>query len=223
MTVAALYVDRLGPYPKLLGPEFCWDEARDAKTYAGPWPVVAHPPCGPWGRLRFLCKFQDASCGPRAVEHVRAWGGVLEHPADSALWRHCRMPRPGELPDEFGGRTYRVDQCAWGHSCRKPTWLYVVGVEPRQVLAGLRTGGTPTHRVTSGPRGPVLPSAHAAMRRRTPIAFAEWLISLASSVGQNFLPAGIPHAQGPRGRAPRTEASCKSSQGEPVREDGGGE
>jgi hypothetical protein len=38
--VDALYVDPKGIYPRLLGPEHCWDEARDARTYAGPGPVV---------------------------------------------------------------------------------------------------------------------------------------------------------------------------------------
>ena len=79
--VAALYVDPRGPYPKLLGPEMCWDEQRDARTYAGPWPVVAHPPCGPWGRLRHMCTKQDGSLAMLAIAQVRRWGGVLEQPA----------------------------------------------------------------------------------------------------------------------------------------------
>jgi len=184
LTAAALYIDPRGPYPALLGHELCWDEARDARTYAGPWPVVAHPPCGPWGRLRFLCTKQDASLAPLAVDQVRAWGGVLEHPVDSLLWRHCRLPRPGELPDEYGGRTYRVDQVSWGHCCVKPTWLYVVGVPSRRVVADMRSGGVPSRRVTSGPRGPRLPSASQQARRRTPVAFARWLISLAEQAGR---------------------------------------
>ncbi len=84
--VAALYVDPRGPYPKLLGPETCWDEARDARTYAGPWPVIAHPPCRNWGLLKHLATGDDSDCAPRAVEQVRAFGGVLEHPARSSLW-----------------------------------------------------------------------------------------------------------------------------------------
>lgn len=55
--VAALYVDPRGPYPKLVAEWY--DAARDARTYEGPLPVVAHPPCGDelvmfwrWARAR---------------------------------------------------------------------------------------------------------------------------------------------------------------------------
>lgn len=34
--VAALYVDPKGPYPRLLAAGLWYDEARDARTYAGP-------------------------------------------------------------------------------------------------------------------------------------------------------------------------------------------
>lgn len=180
--VAVLYVDPGGLYPGLV--RHWYDETRDARTYAGPFPVVAHPPCGPWGRLRFLCTKQDASCGPHAVEMVRRFGGVLEHPSESMLFRHCRMPWPGELPDEFGGRTYLVRQVAWGHACEKPTWLYVVGGDWRDVVAGLRDGGVATRRVTSGPRGPQLKSATKEVRRRTPLDFAVFLLDIASRCGR---------------------------------------
>lgn len=178
MDVAALYVDPKGPY-YALGVD-CWDEARDAKLYTGPHPVVAHPPCGPWGRLKFLCKHQDPSCGPRAVEQVREHGGVLEHPQHSSLWKACGLPRPGQGYDRFGGRTYEVRQVHWGHKCEKPTWLYMVGVPPFLVLEGLRTGGVATHRVTNGSREKThLPRVSALEARLTPPAFAEWLVSLA--------------------------------------------
>ena len=71
--VAALYVDRRGPYWNRPDVD-AWDVERDARKYAGPWPVVAHPPCGPWGALRHLYKGNEHDCAPRAVEQVRTFG-----------------------------------------------------------------------------------------------------------------------------------------------------
>lgn len=175
--VSVLYVDPKGPYPELVAD--WWDETRDAKRYAGPWPVVAHPPCGPWGRLSFLCTKQDPKCGPSAVNAVRRWGGVLEHPHGSQLWAHCGLPK-GEIPDAWGGRTYEVRQVSWGHRCEKPTLLYVVGAPHAFVLAGIRAGGVATHRVTNGSRGNLtLRRATNEENRHTPKAFAQFLLSIA--------------------------------------------
>lgn len=109
MRCAALYIDeRRGPYAAMRGVD-AWGIERDATRYAGPWPVVAHPPCGHWGRYAHRCH-DDGHTGPIAVTQVRRWGGVLEHPRDSKLWRECGLPMPGWLPDEFGGYTIEVFQ-----------------------------------------------------------------------------------------------------------------
>ena len=176
-TVAALYVDPRGPYPKMPGVE-CWDEARDARLYVGPHPVVAHPPCGPWSRLKHFCRHQDPSCGPRAVEQVRELGGVLEHPADSSLWLAMGLPRPGEFSDVFGGFTVAVNQCDWGHPTRKPTWLYLVGAELNH--RNMPPRREPTHSICNG-RGMKGGRARATAEqsRLTPPAFAEFLVEIA--------------------------------------------
>jgi len=44
VTVAALYVARGGAYWNLPDVD-PWDVERDARLYAGPWAVIAHPPC----------------------------------------------------------------------------------------------------------------------------------------------------------------------------------
>lgn len=184
--VAVLYVDPRGPYPSLV--RHWYDEARDARTYDGPWPVVAHPPCGPWGRLRHLSRHDDPALAPHAVELVRKFGGVLEHPGDSRLFRHCGMPHPDELPDACGGVTFEVSQCDWGHPARKRTWIYVVGAralpsappkrEPTHWITGGRGRKGKKARTTPVPAG--IKVCSAQQRRRTPRAFAAWLIELAS-------------------------------------------
>jgi hypothetical protein len=186
-TVAALYVDvQRGPYAHMPGVD-AWGVERDAKSYAGSAPVVSHPPCGPWGKLRFLCTQQDATCGPIAVGQVRAVGGVLEHPEGSVLWAHQSMPLPagpeGVVPMLAGREwTLCVDQCRWGHPCQKRTWLFFVGVNPRD-LPPLPPRQKPTHCIDDGHAGDAaskgLKHLPKTMRHITPPAFAEWLVACA--------------------------------------------
>ena len=188
--VAVLYVDPRGPYPDLV--RHWYDETRDAASYDGPWPIVAHPPCGPWGRLRHLSKHDSPDHGPRAVELVRRFGGVLEHPQHSLLFRHCGMPLPGELPDAWGGVSFELAQCDWGHPARKRTWIYVVGAralppapaprEPTHWISGGRGRAGKKAKTTPVPEG--IKVCSAQQRRRTPVAFAKWLIEIARNARQ---------------------------------------
>src|SRR5574343_1244246 len=139
--VAALYVEPKGCYVGAPGVD-PWDEARDARTYAGPHPVVAHPPCQRWGRFwhgstRKPHQFalgDDGGCFAAALAAVRLWGGVLEHPADSRAWAHFGLAPPkrhaGWMPAGDGvGSTCYVEQGHYGHMGRKPTWLYAAHVD----------------------------------------------------------------------------------------------
>lgn len=138
--VAALYVAPAGCYAGLPDVD-AWDEARDARLYAGPHPVVAHPPCQRWGRFwhgsprkpHQFAKGNDGGCFAAALASVRAWGGVLEHPADSLAWAAHGLtapPRAGgwHAADFHGGWTCYVEQGHYGHPARKATWLYAHGV-----------------------------------------------------------------------------------------------
>ena len=148
--IAALYVEPSGAYYGLPGVD-PWDQARDARQYFGPWPVVAHPPCERWGRFwhgspRKPHQFKlgdDGGCFAAALEAVRKFGGVLEHPADSHAWNAfglCKPIRgyPGWLPaDELGGLTCYVEQGHYGHQARKATWLYACKVFTPRLRWGL--------------------------------------------------------------------------------------
>jgi hypothetical protein len=164
--VAALYVDvEHGPYPNIPGVE-CWGLERDAMTYRGPWPVVAHPPCGHWGRYHHRAH-DDGRTGPVAVGQVRRFGGVLEQPANSKLWRHCNLPEPGCPPDHFGGWSLSINQCDFGHPALKPTWLYIVGC--------YRLPPMPRAAQTQKP----LEHLSKVDRLLTPDRLAMWLVELA--------------------------------------------
>lgn len=181
--VVALFVDPRGPYPGIV--RDWYDEARDARTYTGTLPVVAHPACGPWGRLAHLCTKQNRDDALVAVEQVRRCGGVLEHPKDSRLWRAADMPRPGDGRDAFGGYTIAVEQWWWGHRAIKPTWLYIVGADEPTELVVAR-GPRPAGGHAKGPGDPARSMTERLCkeeRRRTPVAFARWLVDLAAAAG----------------------------------------
>lgn len=192
--IAALYVERGGPYFDRADVD-PWDKERDATKYDGPWPVVAHPPCGAWGMLAHLYEQDDAHLAPLAVEQVRKWGGVLEHPSRSRLWWHCQLPFPGEFGDEHG-YSLEVCQVDWGHVARKRTWLYLVGIprsaltfpahrEPTHWISGFRsTTGRNRYAGNGSAVPPGIKVCSAQQRRRTPPAFADWLIGLAHVAGE---------------------------------------
>lgn len=155
-TVAALYVLKDGPYSNREGVD-PWPESRDARLYAGPHPVVAHPPCARWGRYwgggpmlartpRQKKLGDDGGCFAAALQAVRTYGGVLEHPEASYAWPWFglhRPPRAGgwERADILGGWTCCVEQGHYGHRSRKATWLYLYG-NPRPRPPGARMGSS---------------------------------------------------------------------------------
>jgi hypothetical protein len=193
--IAALYIDPRGPYPELLSADACWDEVRDATRFSGPGPIIAHPPCKSWSQLRRVASDETAWIGPVAVQQVRAYGGVLEQPACSKLWKACNLPPPGAR--DLIGFTIEVAQCNWGHVARKRTWLYIVGASPeveiaiRQEAAAMPRlepthwcSGRSKHKRVSSAKPAGIKIASAEQRRRTPIAFAKWLISIAQRCGE---------------------------------------
>lgn len=185
--VAALYVERDGVYYGRLGVD-PWDEQRDARLYAGPDPVVAHPPCQLWTNFAALNYRRwggehnrpgnDGGCFASALRVVREFGGVLEHPAGSKAWpAHALMPPQGVgwqqcAPHEW---VCEVWQSAYGHKARKRTWLLYCGlIAPAQARWDRPAG---THQVGWFDR--IKPALGKREASRTPVAFADYLVGLA--------------------------------------------
>jgi hypothetical protein len=170
--VAALYVlARSSYYAEIEGVDL-WPMRRDARLYSGPWPVVAHPPCGHW----------------------------IEHPAGSKLWAFMRLPEPWPykprrspseaLRDDYGGLSIEVRQAWWGDKRGKLTWLYFCHVDPEVIALPKmidpppppmdipkrcrRPGERPYPRSWSDKMG-------ATERKRTVPAMARWLVEIAAT------------------------------------------
>lgn len=213
-TVAALFVEKDGCYYGLPDVD-PWDIERDARTYAGPHPVVAHPPCQRWGRYwsggpsaRVRRELgDDEGCFASALASVRRWGGVIEHPEGSHAWRAFKLmapPRSGgwvaaDRLEGYQGWTCCVEQGAYGHPARKATWLYAHGI-PLEVLESLTWGKAPgdfirldqgCHSTAERQHGQVYAGRRLTSReaKATPTAFRDLLISMARSVKHPSLEA----------------------------------
>jgi hypothetical protein len=202
--IAALFVMRGGCYFGVPGIE-PWDKERDARKYAGPYPVVAHPPCERWGRYwggspttwPRLKKGDDHGCFAAALAAMRKWGGVLEHPEASGAWAAYGLTSPpkhggwirADWVNGYDGWTCCVEQGAYGHRARKATWLYVCGVE----LPGLKWGRAEgsflaledsfhsAEKRASAVKSGILQRLSKNQRQATPPEFRDLLISIAQT------------------------------------------
>lgn len=151
---AALFVETGGVY--FNDPDIDpWDISRDARLYSGPYPVVAHPPCQLWGALANVNYSRwggernrpgnDGGCFFSALESVRRFGGVLEHPAKTKAWAAHGLAAPEAIGWQRtidGGWVCEVWQSAYGHRANKATWLYYHGTNPPFELRWERPKGT---------------------------------------------------------------------------------
>lgn len=192
--IAALYVQDNGAYFNLPGVD-PWPESRDARQYSGPHPVVAHPPCQRWGSMASVNYARwggehnrpgnDGGCFAAALDAVKTWGGVLEHPKASRAFAAHGIPAPRGIGWHrcVDGWVCEVWQSAYGHRANKATWLFYSGDALPPEMDWRRVVGT--HQVGQhDQRGkdrnkPTLSSKEAAA---TPIKFRDVLIAMAQSV-----------------------------------------
>lgn len=190
-TVTVLFARRDSIYKSFPACEV-YDIERDASTWPGGTPVVAHPPCRLWSKLRHFstAPLSEKCLALWAIVQVRQWGGVLEHPASSSLFASAHLPRPGR-EDIYGGRTIGLWQSWFGHRATKPTWLYIVGCPIGHLPAMPFVFGEGTHLVSRSSvqrtRRLQRPEISKAEREHTPLLLAKWLLDVARLSSMTYL------------------------------------
>lgn len=191
--IAVLFARRGSVYNSIPGVDV-WDEDRDARLWPGGCSLVAHPPCRAWATLRHHARpaRHEKSLAVFAIDRVRQWGGVLEHPVGSLLWKLPDMPG-AQRRDKWGGWIVVVDQAWFGHRARKRTGLYICGVDPADVPAFPIDIAPATHTVglwSGRNRETCRPSVSRDEYEGTPPDFARWLVDLArrASISRASMP-----------------------------------
>jgi hypothetical protein len=199
-TVAVLFARADSVYKTLPGCDV-WDIERDARKWPGGAPIVAHPPCKRWSSLNNLVLARyphrakefahgnDGGLFRHALDSVRTYGGVIEHPAQSRAWRTFGLPAPAPglwQRGVCGGWSIELDQRLFGHPARKRTWLYAYGGTPPS-LPSLPSGKVVRVYRKRNPDGSWSRTPASEHNREishkaaelTPPLFAAWLVDLA--------------------------------------------
>ena len=192
--IAVLFVAPDSIY-KEIGNLDCYDHVRDARTYQGAQPVIAHPPCQLWGALAAVNYARwggehnrpgnDGGLFKFALDTVRRCGGVLEHPAHSNAWKTYGLSAPtaqGWQLTSDGNWVCEVWQSAYGHKANKATWLYYAGPKPFDLLWDRPQGSHQIGYYDQRGKSRNKPTVTKREANATPERFARTLIALAEGV-----------------------------------------
>lgn len=167
LDIAVLGVDSRSTYFDIEIPDVrlhLFTAERDMLNFSFDMPVIAHPPCAQWSRLRSFAK-EDSDIKALAfwcLLAVKRCGGILEHPHGSLFMRtHIGY-----------SRCVSVNQSWFGFPARKSTLLYTRKVK---LLSYPLSFDLPQYSSCSD-----MDSRH---RSRSTLAFNKWLVQ---SVAYSF-------------------------------------
>lgn len=147
-----------------------YDRDRDARSFIGSVPIIAHPPCAQWSRLRMFARVDP---GTKALANwcYDRWlcnGGVFEHPVSSLVWKEF---------DWSAGRLYKVDLKDFGFGARKTTILAFRKCGPSSMPISF---DAITHIVSGGSKGAKRARSRGLSIKWdanvTPLLFDQWLV-----------------------------------------------
>ena len=163
----------------------CYDIKRDALSFNGRIPLIAHPPCRKFSKLRGLstAPLSEKKLAFFALAKVRQFGGILEHPRSSTLWKDGNFNLDGSV-DSYGGFLRSVDLSWFGFPARKKTMLYFCGITPNQLPAFPISLNAITHVISSTYKSDKK-ELSKNMRSTTPLQMIEFFIEVMNIINEN--------------------------------------
>lgn len=98
----------------------CYDEKRNAFNYYGRQPGIYHPPCRLFSKLKSFstAHISEKKCAFFSLDRVRMFGGILEHPRQSTLFKQGDFNLDGSV-DKYGGFLRSVNLSWFGYPAEK--------------------------------------------------------------------------------------------------------
>ncbi|MCX8016253.1 MAG: hypothetical protein N2692_03100 [Patescibacteria group bacterium] len=137
----------------------------------------------------------DQGCFAAALNAVKKFGGVIEHPAHSRAWDAFNITKPKRYSAWIPAGLFHpncwtcyVEQGHYGHFTRKPTWLFYHSPQGNRPPTLIHTQSNETTYIIlkSGRKQSKFELASKKQRSATPRPFAELLIQIAQhAVTQN--------------------------------------
>jgi len=156
MTISILGIHARSNYKLIPGLDL-WDIDRDAYNFTGQNPVIVHPPCAQWSRMKAkaISNKDEKNLAEFCWEKVRDNGGIFEHPAGSSFFKYVNA--------DFS-KIISVSQRWWGFPAEKRTYLYFSRSSP---LSTPLSFDCATKKVCQ---------LHSSQRSLMPLSFCQYLV-----------------------------------------------
>lgn len=144
-----------------------YDQKRDARTYNGSGPIIAHPPCRAWSA--HMSHFAKPLPGEKSLalfclRKIAKNGGVLEHPANSKFFEQYN------LHQDIRFKIIEIHQSWFGYPTTKRTWLLM----PKHY----KIPEYPFSLQRQGKEKQIFENMSHNQRSKTTLELAKWLINL---------------------------------------------
>lgn len=172
MKIAILCAHKKSHYYQIPGLEV-YDQDRDCRTFDGGMPVIVHPPCAQWSKMKAFShnKPEEKNLAHFCLDQIKKYGGIFEHPKGSDVWNQL------DWPD--GGKFIEVDQHWFGFPARKRTILFFYKCEPLSYplnFNAVQYTVCLSRSDSKNGRSNRLPEMKKSQRSVTTIEFNQWLV-----------------------------------------------